>query len=44
VSDTARMFAGSGLRFEDRGTFALKGLDGEWRLSRFVLESEVSPA
>jgi class 3 adenylate cyclase len=43
VSDTARMFAGSGLRFEDHGSYALKGLDGEWRLSRFV-ESEVSPA
>jgi class 3 adenylate cyclase len=42
VSDTARMFAGSGLRFEDHGSYALKGLDGEWRLSRFV-ESEVSP-
>jgi class 3 adenylate cyclase len=44
VSDTARMFAGSGLEFEDHGTYALKGLDGEWRLSRFVFEPEISPA
>jgi class 3 adenylate cyclase len=44
ASDTTRMFAGPGLRFEDRGTHALKGLDGEWRLSRFVFEPEGSEA
>jgi class 3 adenylate cyclase len=44
VSDTTRMFAGSGLQFEEHGTHALKGLEGDWRLSRFVIESEVSPA
>lgn len=43
VSDTARMFAGTGLRFEDHGTHTLKGLEGEWRLSRFA-ETERSPA
>jgi hypothetical protein len=26
----------SGLRFEDRGTHTLKGLDGDWRLSAYV--------
>ena len=26
------LVAGSGLRFEDRGTHALKGVPGEWRL------------
>jgi len=36
VSEAVRLFAGTGLSFEDRGVFALKGLDGEWRLSRFV--------
>ena len=42
VSDTTRMFAGAELAFEEHGTHALKGLEGDWRLSRFV-ESEVSP-
>jgi class 3 adenylate cyclase len=36
VSKTVRLFATAGLAFEDRGVHALKGLDGEWRLSRFV--------
>jgi class 3 adenylate cyclase len=37
VSDLTRMLAGaSGLAFEDRGTHALKGLDGEWRLAAFA--------
>jgi len=37
VSETVRLFAAtSGLRFEDRGVYELKGLDGEWRLSRFI--------
>jgi class 3 adenylate cyclase len=42
VSDTTRMFAGAGLEFEEHGTHALKGLEGDWRLSRFVDESERS--
>lgn len=37
VSETVRLFtASAGLAFEDRGVHVLKGLDGEWRLSRFV--------
>jgi class 3 adenylate cyclase len=33
VSSTVRdLVAGSGLRFEDRGTHTLKGVPGEWRL------------
>ena len=40
VSESTRMFAGSGLDFEDRGIHALKGLEGEWRLSRFLAKSE----
>ena len=33
VSSTVKdLVAGSGLRFEDRGTHALKGVEGEWRL------------
>lgn len=42
VSERTRMFAGSDLEFEDRGTHELKGLDGEWRLSRFVAERRVT--
>lgn len=39
VSDMTRALAGaSGLRFDDRGTFELKGLDGEWRLAALVEE------
>ncbi|HSI98663.1 MAG TPA: adenylate/guanylate cyclase domain-containing protein [Gaiellaceae bacterium] len=39
VSDLTRALAGAaGLSFEDRGTNALKGLDGEWRLAAFVAE------
>jgi class 3 adenylate cyclase len=35
VSQTVRdLVAGSGLRFEDRGTHALKGVPNEWRLFR----------
>ena len=37
VSDLTRVLAStSGLAFEDRGTHALKGLDGEWQLAAFV--------
>jgi class 3 adenylate cyclase len=37
VSELTRMLAGAaGLDFEDRGTHALKGLEGEWRLSAFA--------
>lgn len=37
VSDLTRALAGAtGLRFEDRGTRELKGLEGEWKLSAFV--------
>jgi class 3 adenylate cyclase len=33
VSSTVKdLVSGSGLRFEDRGTHALKGVPGEWRL------------
>ena len=33
VSSTVRgLVAGSGLRFEDRGAHALKGVPGEWHL------------
>ena len=39
VSETTRFIAGSDLSFEDRGVHTLKGLDGEWRLSRFVTTS-----
>jgi len=43
VSDLTRALAGaSGLRFEDRGTRMLKGLDGEWRLAAFLAEPERS--
>ena len=39
VSDLTRTLAGaSGLRFEDRGTHTLKGLDGEWRLAAYIVE------
>ena len=44
ASDATRLFAGSGLAFEEHGTHALKGLEGEWRLSRFVPEPVRSPA
>jgi class 3 adenylate cyclase len=37
VSDLTRALAGaSGLPFEDRGTHAFKGLDGEWKLAAFT--------
>jgi class 3 adenylate cyclase len=37
VSDLTRALATStGLKFEDRGTHQLKGLDGEWKLAAFV--------
>jgi class 3 adenylate cyclase len=33
VSSTVKdLVAGSGLRFEDRGSHVLKGVPGEWRL------------
>jgi class 3 adenylate cyclase len=39
VSDLTRTIAEtSGLRFEDRGSHELKGLEGEWHLSAFVPE------
>jgi class 3 adenylate cyclase len=39
VSDLTRALAGAaGLAFEDRGTHAFKGLEGEWRLSALVPE------
>lgn len=41
VSDLTRALAGaSGLRFEDRGTHELKGLDGEWQLAALLVEEE----
>jgi pimeloyl-ACP methyl ester carboxylesterase len=43
VSSTVKdLVAGSGLRFQDRGPHALKGVPGEWRL--FAVESEGRPA
>jgi class 3 adenylate cyclase len=40
VSDLTRALAGAaGLRFEDRGTHELKGLDGEWHLWALLPES-----
>lgn len=39
VSDLTRALAGtSGLRFEDRGSHELKGLDGEWHLSVLAVD------
>jgi len=39
VSDVTRTIAETGgLRFEDRGTHELKGLDGQWHLSAFLPE------
>lgn len=40
VSSTVRdLVAGSGLRFEDRGAHALKGIPGEWRLFAALREA-----
>ena len=40
VSDLTRVLAaGAGVDFEDHSQEALKGLDGEWRLSRLLLDS-----
>jgi class 3 adenylate cyclase len=40
VSSTVKdLVAGSGLRFEDRGTHLLKGVPGEWRLFAVGLDS-----
>jgi class 3 adenylate cyclase len=40
VSDLTRVLAaGAGVTFEERAPEELKGLDGEWRLSRLVLDS-----
>ncbi len=42
VSSTVRdLVAGSGLRFEDRGTHALKGVPGEWHL--FAVGKDTHP-
>ena len=39
VSQTVRdLVAGSGLAFEERGTHVLKGVPGEWRLFRALIE------
>jgi class 3 adenylate cyclase len=44
VSDLTRALAGAaGLRFEDRGTHELKGLEGEWRLAAYVAEERSAP-
>jgi class 3 adenylate cyclase len=41
VSEMTRALAGgSGLDFEDHGTHALKGLDGDWRLARLLADGE----
>jgi class 3 adenylate cyclase len=39
VSETARLFAGQDLAFEDRGVRTLRGLDGEWRVAAFIPEA-----
>lgn len=45
VSDLTRALAGgAGFSFEDRGTHVLKGLEGEWRLSVFVEETDARKA
>jgi class 3 adenylate cyclase len=45
VSDLTRALAGaSGLKFEDRGAYTFKGLDGEWRLAEFIAEPERIPS
>ena len=36
VSELTRVLAGAGFAFTDRGTHALKGLDGEWRLAAYT--------
>jgi class 3 adenylate cyclase len=42
VSNTVKdLVAGSGLRFEDRGTHALKGVPGEWHL--FAVGKDTQP-
>ena len=39
VSELTRALVGAaGLRFEDRGSHAFKGLDGEWQLYAFLPE------
>jgi len=39
VSDLTRGLAGaSGMRFEDRGTHELKGLEGQWHLATYTPE------
>lgn len=43
VSERTRLFAGPEHEFEDRGTYELKGLEGEWRLSRYVPEQRLVP-
>jgi class 3 adenylate cyclase len=43
VSSTVKdLVAGSGLRFADRGEFALKGIPDPWRL--FAVETDSAPA
>lgn len=43
VSDLTRALASAaGLRFEDRGAHALKGLEGEWQLAAFVPDERAS--
>ena len=39
VSSTVKdLVAGSGITFEERGAHALKGVRGEWRLSRALAD------
>ena len=39
VSSTVKdLVAGSGITFEERGAHALKGVPGEWRLSRALAD------
>jgi class 3 adenylate cyclase len=45
VSETTRALAlTAGLKFDDRGTRPLKGLDGEWHLFAYVADEGVTPA
>lgn len=39
VSSTVKdLVAGSGIAFESRGTFPLKGLTGEWQVHRVAVD------
>jgi len=42
VSNTVKdLVVGSGIRFADRGSYALKGIPGDWRLSAVVIDESI---